>query len=205
MSSFTHASDQGYFLRLAGRQQPLVEVADDGIENGSRSASPCREHPEPGSVRPRRRVGLARCPLSRLKGATPTKAAICRRSRVPNSGRSASRVRESCSPHAGKRCAEGRPSRAILDFDAETALTPCPSRSTPVPTRRYGLRCGDGTALMAVPSRFFSETSMVNTWRLRAVSELRTWLSASSERAHLRTDGVGEVGQHRRIESVGLG
>ena len=26
-----------------------------------------------------------------------------------------------------------------------------------------------------------------------------------SERAHLRTDGVGEVGQHRRIESVGLG
>ena len=28
---------------------------------GSRSASPCREHPEPGSVRPRRRVGRARC------------------------------------------------------------------------------------------------------------------------------------------------
>ena len=32
---------------------------------------------------------------------------------------------------------------------------------------------------MAVPSRFFSETSMVITWRLRAVSELRAWVSAS--------------------------
>ena len=35
------------------------------------------------------------------------------------------------------------------------------------------------TALMAVPNRFFSETSMVITWCLRAVSELRTWASAS--------------------------
>ena len=35
------------------------------------------------------------------------------------------------------------------------------------------------TAPMAVPSRFFSETSMVSTWRRRAVSELRTWVSAS--------------------------
>ena len=32
---------------------------------------------------------------------------------------------------------------------------------------------------MAEPSRFFSETSMVITWCLRAVSELRTWVSAS--------------------------
>ena len=32
---------------------------------------------------------------------------------------------------------------------------------------------------MAEPSRFFSETCMVITWCLRAVSELRTWVSAS--------------------------
>ena len=61
VSSLRMPSDQGYFLRLAGRQQPLVEVADDGIETGRGQRPPCREHPEPGSVRPRRRVGLARC------------------------------------------------------------------------------------------------------------------------------------------------
>ena len=38
----------------------------------------------PQTVRLPRRV-----PLSRLKGATPTRAAICRRSSVPNSGRQA--------------------------------------------------------------------------------------------------------------------
>ena len=38
--------------------------------------------------------------LSRLKGATPTRAAICRRSRVPSSG-NARMVREICSPTPG--------------------------------------------------------------------------------------------------------
>ena len=35
------------------------------------------------------------------------------------------------------------------------------------------------TELIAVPSRFFPETSMVITWFLRAVSEFRTWVSVS--------------------------
>ena len=39
--------------------------------------------------------------LSRLKGATPTRAAICRRLRVPSSGRYARRVREIWTPMPG--------------------------------------------------------------------------------------------------------
>ena len=40
-------------------------------------------------------------PLSRLKGATPTSAAICRWPSVPSSGRKARSVRETCSPTPG--------------------------------------------------------------------------------------------------------
>ena len=58
---------------------------------------------------------------------------------------------------------------------------------------------------MAVPRRFFSETSMVITWCLRATNELRTCVSASRSGAHLGTNSIGEVSQDRRVQSVGLG
>ena len=45
-----------------------------------------------------------RVPLSRLRGATPTKAAICWRVRAPVSGSSAKRVRERTGPTPGTLC-----------------------------------------------------------------------------------------------------
>ena len=53
-------------------------------------------------------------------------------------------------------------------------------RPTPAQARRCEPRCGDGRRRwVAALRRFFSETSMVITWCLRAAMELRTWVSAS--------------------------
>ena len=53
-------------------------------------------------ARPPQIVRLPRSlPLSRLKGATPTRAAIARRFSRPSSGSWASSVSESCSPTPG--------------------------------------------------------------------------------------------------------
>ena len=49
---FTHASDQGHFLRLTDRQQPLVEVADDGIVTGRGQGPHVENTPNPGASAP---------------------------------------------------------------------------------------------------------------------------------------------------------
>ena len=78
---FAHTRDEGHLLRFASRQQPLVEVADDGVVEGCGQRPHVEGAPHSGARLPRR------MPLSRLKGATPTRAATCLRSNVSNSGR----------------------------------------------------------------------------------------------------------------------
>ena len=83
---FAHTRDHGHLLRFTMRQQPLVEVADGGVVAG------CGQRPHvegaPHSGAPPQTARLPRrVPLSRLKGATPTRAATCLWSNVPNSGR----------------------------------------------------------------------------------------------------------------------
>ena len=58
---FAHGRDQRYLFRLTSCQQPLVEVPNSRVVAAWLPTLPCRGRPEPGSVRPRRRVGLARC------------------------------------------------------------------------------------------------------------------------------------------------
>ena len=97
---FEHTGCEGQLLRLTRGQQPLIEVPDDGVEASVYQ----RSHVESGAARarPPHTVRLPRSvPLSPLNGATPTSAAICRRSSVPSSGRYARRVRESCFPTPG--------------------------------------------------------------------------------------------------------
>ena len=78
---FAHTRDQSHLLRFTMRQQPLVEVADEGVVAG------CGQRPHVEGARPQTARLPRRMPLSRLKGATPTRAATCLRSKVPNSGR----------------------------------------------------------------------------------------------------------------------
>ena len=76
------------------------------------------------SVRPPAMVRLPRIwPESRLTGATPTRAAIRRRSSWPSSGRSAIRVREVTSPTPGTDVSRssaarqiGEPPHGVVDF-----------------------------------------------------------------------------------------
>ena len=92
-----HAGCEGHLLRLARGQEPLVEVLMTGLQRVAVNAPMYREVRT--LARPPQTVRLPLIvPLSRLKGATPTRAAICLRFSVPSSGRYARRVRETCSP-----------------------------------------------------------------------------------------------------------
>ena len=138
---FAHGRDQRHLFRLTSCQQPLIEVADDGIVTGRGQGPHVENTPNPGA-------------------SAPDGASASQGTAVPVEGRHAHQGRdlpsvqsaqlgqvgqqgERAAPPRRERCAEGRPSRAILDLGEETAVTPCPSRSTPAPTRRCGIRCGD--------------------------------------------------------------
>ena len=106
-----------------------------------------------------------------VEGATPTRAAICRRSRVPSSGRYARRVREICSPTPGT----VRRRSSFSRHTGRRVRRRPPGRPTPAPATQCGPQRGDGgddggaeTVLLRVV-----------TWCLRATRELRTCVSAS--------------------------
>src|SRR3954464_3582734 len=64
-------------------------------------------------------------PLSRLNGATPTRAATCRRVREPSSGSCASSVRAltgSDARHRAEQLLLGAPDRAVPDRPVEVAF-----------------------------------------------------------------------------------
>jgi hypothetical protein len=81
-----HASGEGYLLGLASCHETRIEGWIGGLcllaTNALMQRAARMQERPPQTVRFPRRV-----PLSRLKGATPIRAAICLRSRVPNSGR----------------------------------------------------------------------------------------------------------------------
>ena len=80
-----HAGGERYLLQLAGGEQALIEGSNGWVEAGRGEHG----HVERGRTpaRPPRTVRLPRSePLSRLKGATPTSAAICLGPTVPAPG-----------------------------------------------------------------------------------------------------------------------
>ena len=88
------------FPRLAGRLEPLIKAGQEGMWRAATRAAmynAFRTAGRPPQIRRRPR----NWPLSQLNGATPTKAAIARRSSVPNSGNSASSVRAVIRPMLG--------------------------------------------------------------------------------------------------------
>ena len=99
--------------------------------------------------------------------------------------------------------ARGRPSLATRDY-GESPQALVKVVQLPLKPGDVSLDAGtDGDGGSGL-RRFFSETSMVITWCLRAAMELRTWVSVA-QRAHGRSDCFGEVSQYRRVQSVGLG
>ena len=98
---FPHHRGERDPLGLPGFEQTLIEAPQDWVVLACHK----RCHVERGTdvgARPPQTVRLPlSVPLSRLNGATPTRAAIFLRSRVPSSGSSAMRVRAVTSPMPG--------------------------------------------------------------------------------------------------------
>jgi hypothetical protein len=92
-----HAGRQRYLLGFARGAQALVKgfehrIIADGHEGTHVQGRPHLCASTPGGASPRR------VPLSRLRGATPTRAAMRWRLKVPNSGRSSSKVQVHTEP-----------------------------------------------------------------------------------------------------------
>ena len=117
-------------------------------------------------------------PLSRFKGATPTRAAICFRFKVPNSGRLDKSVIESTGPTPGVL-------RRISFFSRHTGLfLRRLLRSLSAFMRHFSnqaiwfwmsLRVQE----VAEPSRFFSAVIISTIWRRRVISASNFWVSWS--------------------------
>ena len=111
-----------------------------------------------------------RGPLSLLKGATPTRAAIRLRLRVPNSGKYASSDNESCSPTPGTERSRSSFSRhtgllrRVFRRSLSRSLSSCSSQL--MWDRMLG--CTEWEARLR---RFFSATSIVISWLRRVVRE----------------------------------
>ena len=85
-----HKRGERHFLQLTSCQQPPVELPKDRVTATVHQRS-CVEHSADS--------GATTYPG--LKGATPTRAAICFLSRVPSSNRYTSNVRNTCCPVPG--------------------------------------------------------------------------------------------------------
>src|SRR4051794_8390026 len=124
-------------------------------------------------------------PLSRLNGATPTRAAAWRRVSEPSSGSSASSVRALTGPTPGTE-------RSSSSLARQTALSrTAPSRSRPIPASASSSQRGWASipsrrAGSAAWRRSRSATSISSSWRRRAARAPR-WRVASSGRG--RTGG----------------
>ena len=143
-------------------------------------------------------------PLSRLKGATPTRAAICRRERVPSSGSSASRVALAVGPMPGmlwsqtartRRAASAWRAAAIWASRASQALGEPGQVSVDVgPDHGRGQRA---PLLLGDPSR--QELAPAGDQGVQFLTGGR------GARAERRLDLGREARQHLRVHVVRLG
>src|SRR5579863_9634414 len=144
-------------------------------------------------------------PLSRLMGATPTRAAIFRRSRRPSSGSSAIRVRRvafAYSRHAGEEIGVGLPGGAVLDRPVDL----------PIELGKLGLQELDMAVDRLEDARLGGETATIFL-RHNHLDDLPPTRHEFAERLGLAigeapgggTDGFGEMGDRRGVEAIGLG
>ena len=189
---------------LAGRPraaQALVVGADGGVPGGGATVamySVWRTVGRPPAIVRWPRQG----PLSRLSGATPTRAAIWRRSRRPSSGSSAISVRAMIGRCRAPRSAGlGRaPGRRAADLAVDLVVE--------LGERRLE---GRERALDAVHAwryalarRFLSMPIISTIWRRRATSSARI-RACSSAAVAARGAPLGEEGEQLGIQPIGLG
>src|SRR3954454_19228672 len=133
------------------------------------------------AARPAQMVRLPRIlPLSRLNGATPTRAATCRRVSEPSSGSCASNVRALTGPTPGTE-------RSSSSLARQTGLSrTAPSRSRSISARAFSSQrrwasirsCRAG---LAAWRRLRSATSISSSWRRRATRACRRRVASSGK------------------------
>jgi hypothetical protein len=117
-------ADLGYFPRA---RKLDVKVLDDWIGTNRGDHGHIQDAPDLGARPPQIQRLPRKLPLSRLKGASPTSAAICLRLSAPSSGKRASRVVESTFPTPGHRAQQLvalAPDRGLADQTGEFVVEP---------------------------------------------------------------------------------
>ena len=197
-----HAGGQGQFLGFACGAKTLVEGSEDRIEPGGHQGSHVQGSPY--LTRPPHTLRFPlMVPLSRLKGATPTRAAISARFKVPSSGRSDKRVMDRTGPTPGVL----RSSWSLSLQMGEERMKSPKSRSRSARLSSNHRMCSWTLGRIrrpAVRSRFFSAVIISTSWRRRATSAASSRVPASG-----RGLGAGrtasEMGQGTGIQGIGLG
>ena len=206
---FAHGRDQRHLFRLTSCQQLLVEVPDSRVVAAGYQRSHVRGRPAPGSVRPRRCVCPAGCRGRGCREPRPQGRRSAGDPACPIPADAPARSAIAVGPRR-EPCGAGHPSHATLDSGAKSDVAPYPSRSTLVPTTRCGLQCDVG--FNAGTNGAAGGTQPV----LLGDQHAHHLVPAGSQRvedlglgvlegAHGGTDGVGEMGQDPRVQSVGLG
>ena len=191
-----HAGGEGHFLGFAGLTQALVEVTP-GLYLVATKAAMYRAART--CLRPPHTVRFPlRAPLSRLKGATPTSAAISPRFNAPSSGRSDKRVMDRTGPTPG-----------VLRSNWSLSLHMGEERMKSPISRSRSFRLSSNQRMCswtlgrirgaAVLSRFFSAVIISTSWRLDQRPQFQR--RHGGGRAHR----LGKVGQHLGVQRIGFG
>ncbi len=117
-------------------------------------------------------------PLSRLSGATPTRAATWPRFRLPNSGRFVSNIEESTGPTPGTLCISSSRARHMGDWRIILSMSLSRS-STCFLSHRMCLWIWGCTRLEAVRRRFRSEVTICSSWCRRSTRPRSSRVSSS--------------------------
>src|SRR4051794_5000966 len=186
-----HGVERHHQLAHAGRErelgglprptQPLVEGRDRRVGAPRAAATAAMYRQARRVALPPPTVRLPRIlPLSRLNGATPTRAAAWRRVSEPSSGSSASRVRALTGPTPGtERSSSSLARQAALSRTAAPRSRSIPAsasssqrRWASIPSRRAG---------SAARRRLRSATSIPSSWRRRATRAPRRRVASSGK------------------------
>ena len=196
--------DEGEHLGLSGGEEAVVEGFQDGVVPAGDQGGHEQHRPD-GRAAAADEAAPLPGPDWRVKGASPARAAIFLRSSVPSSGSSAISVRAMIGPTPGTE--DSRSSASRQAGEPRTAVSMSRSISASSFSRAWTRRSIDWrTRATAVWRRRCRSAPIISTiCRRRATSSARRRVASSGIGRSSGCGGLGEVGDHRGVDRVGLG
>ena len=197
-----HTSDEGHLLGLAGREQPLIEVPYDGVVAAGYQRPHVEGAAHSGTSAPDTPFAPQGAAVT-VEGSHPHQGGDLPAFQSAQLRQYARRLRESCSPTPGT-------VRNRSSFSRHTGLS---RRVCLRAWSRSSISCSSQAIWASMRGRTARMAVAGGSSRRPAWSSL---VSAGgqgveclglgvSQRAHGGTNGLSEVGQDRRVESIGLG